>query len=340
MKLNKYIKTTGLLAIAVLWMACEKAEMTGITVDKESLTLILGYNEQIVVQPIPIDVNVDTRTYEWSSDNEAVATVTPFGIVRTVEEGTCNITVKHGAFSKTIPVTVTDPVVLPNKVAHWEFEGADPRTATIGRNLVYGKRIDGSPRTSQIPTTDLAGFTSVNGPKADNKAVRVAQWYFFQAEHGIAPNGGGTKVNEYTIMFDFRIPQTGWHCFLQTDPNDDGDGDLFTNGSGRVGVGATGYSETAVPPGEWHRLVASVKSEAFVDYYLDGVLIHSLSAGGKDLADFPVDGHRFALDSKIVLLGDEDGEDADIEVSEIAMWNQALDANQVKKLERRESKLR
>jgi hypothetical protein len=341
MKRNNYIKITCLLAMVFLWAACDKeSSMTGITVDKESLSLILGNNVQITVQPIPVDVSVDTRTYEWSSDNEAIATVTQFGIVRTVEEGTCNITVKHGTFSKTIPVTIVDPVVLPDKVAHWKFEEADLRTATIGNDLVYGKRIDGSPRTSQIPITDLAGFTSIAGPKADNKAVRVSQWYFFQVEHGIAPNGGGTKVNEYTIMFDCRIPQTGWHCFLQTDPNDNGDGDLFTNGSGKVGVGATGYSETAVPPDEWHRLVASVKSGEFVNYYLDGSLIHSLEAGKKDIADFPIDDHRFVLDSKIVLLGDEDGEDGDIEVSEIAMWNQALDAAQVKKIERRETKLR
>jgi hypothetical protein len=254
-----------------------------------------------------------------------------------VEEGNCNITVMHGAFSKTISVSITDPIVVPNKAAHWTFEDADLRKATIGQDLVYGKRIDSQPRTSEIPTADLAGFTAINGPKSDNKGVRVAQWYFFQATHGIAPNGGGTTgVNDYTIMYDFRIPLTGWHCFLQTDPNDDGDGDLFTNGSGRIGVGTTGYSTTAVPQGEWHRLVATVKSGEFVNYYLDGSSILAFT----NVAEIPVDGHRLVLQSKAVLLGDEDGEDNDIEVSEIAMWSQALDADQVKKLERIESKLR
>lgn len=235
---------------------------------------------------------------------------------------------------------VTDPIQIPAKKAHWEFEDVDMRKATIGQPLIYGKRIDGSPRASEIPTTDLRGFTSIAGPKSDNKAVRVAQWSFFSATHGIAPNGGGAKVNEYTIMFDFRIPQTGWHCFLQTEPNNNDDGDLFTNGSGKVGVGATGYSADAVPAAEWHRLVASVKSGQFVNFYLDGALIHSLEAGNKNIADFPIDGHRFVLDSKIVLLGDEDGEDGEVEVSEIALWDQALNADQVKKLERTESKLR
>jgi hypothetical protein len=229
---------------------------------------------------------------------------------------------------------------VPNKKAHWTFENADPRAAAIGQPLTYGKRIDGSPRTTELPTTDLSGFTPIAGPKSDNKAIRVSQWYFFGATHNIAPNGGGMKVNEYTIMFDFRIPQTGWHCFLQTAPNNDNDGDLFTNGSGKVGVGSTGYSADAVPAGEWRRLVASVKSGKFVNFYLDGNLIHTLDAGGKNIADFPIDGHRFVLEDKIVLLGDEDGEDGDIEVSEIALWEQVLNADQVKKLERTESKLR
>lgn len=330
-----------MLVLAVLWTACEEeTSMTGIAVDRESLALQLGNNAQITVQPIPADVSVDTRTYQWTSDNEAVAVVTPFGVVRSVEEGTCNITVQHGSFSATIPVTVVDPVQVPAKQAHWTFDGDNPLEALIGQPLVYGKRIDGSPRTTDLPTTDLSGFTPVAGPTSGNKAIRVATWYFFGATHNIAPNGGGTQVNEYTILFDFRIPETGWRCFLQTAPNNDDDGDLFTNGSGHVGVGSTGYSADAVPAGEWHRLVATVKSGEFINFYLDGSLIHSLDAGGKSLADFPVDGHRFVLGDKIVLLGDEDGEDGDIEVSEIALWNQALNADQVKKLERTESKLR
>jgi hypothetical protein len=341
MKTTRFIKAASLIACAALWTACEKeATLTGISVDRESLSLQLGNNAQITANPIPADASVDTRTYEWSSDNESVAVVTPFGIVRSIEEGTCNITVRNGAFSATIPVTVVDPIQVPAKKAHWTFDEADPRAAAIGQPLVYGKRIDGSPRTTQLPTDDLSGFTPIAGPASDNKAIRVAQWFFFGATPGIAPNGGGQGVNEYTILFDFRIPQTGWHCFLQTAPNNDDDGDLFTNGSGKIGVGATGYSADAVPAGEWHRLVATVKSGAFVNFYLDGALFHSLEAGGKNIADFPVDGHRFVIQGKIALLGDEDGEDGDIEVSEIALWDQALNADQVKKLERTESKLR
>jgi hypothetical protein len=325
MKMNNYIKITCLFGMAFLWAACNKeAEMTGITVDKESLSLQLGDHAQITVQPVPENVSVDTRTYEWSSDNEAIATVTRFGIVHTVEEGTCNITVKHGAFSKTVPVTITDPIVVPDKIAHWKFENAaDLTEATIGNPLVYGK---GAGTGLDMPTTDLSGFTPIDGPKSDNKAVRIAKGYFFGAAHGLT-----TPVTVYTLMIDFKIPAIGsWHTFYQTDQTNGNDGEVFINTSGAIGVGATGYSDTKVTAGEWHRFVVSCKLGEALNYYLDGALIKTSSTADD----------RFALAANILLLGDNDGDDGDIDVSEIAMWQEALDANQVKKLERTESKLR
>jgi hypothetical protein len=50
---------------------------------------------------------------------------------------------------------------------------------------------------------------------------------------------------------------------------------------------------------------------------------------------------RFGLDfTHLIFFGDNDGDDADIDVSEVAIWSEPLDENQVKKVERKESKLR
>ncbi|MDR1681739.1 MAG: Ig-like domain-containing protein [Prevotellaceae bacterium] len=330
--IHTYIKTACLLALTVLLAACEKdPSMTDITIDRTSLSLLLGDNAQITVQPVPVDANVDVREFEWSSDNEAIATVTRFGIVHTVEEGTCNITVKHGSFSKSVPVTITDPVVVPAKKGHWKFEGADLRTATTGQALVYGK---GGGAGIEVPTADASGFTSINGPKADNKAVRIAKGYFFRAAHGLTAPQGYPVVPEYTLMFDFRIPATGsWYTFFQTEMTNSSDGEVFIRPAGNIGVGSTGYSEATVSPNEWHRLVVSGKygDGGWYNYYLDGALVHTAVVADE----------RFGLDlSYIYLLADNDGDDADIDISEIAIWQEPLDALQVKKLERAESKLR
>jgi hypothetical protein len=333
MKTKDRSNLLALLAAASLLTACEKEQtMSDITVDRESLELVLGNHGQITVNPVPAGVSVDTRTFEWSSDNEAVATVTPFGVVRSVEEGTCNVTVKHGSFAKTVPVKVTDPVQVPAKKGHWRFDDASNLlAAATGTALNYGK---GAGAAFDCPTTDLSGFTAIAGPAADNKAVRVKKGYFFRAAHGLSVPEGYPVVPEYTLMIDFKIPELNfWYTFFQTAPkNDDGDAEVFINKSGAIGVGSTGYSETKVTPGEWHRLVVSAKYNDWFDYYLDGTRIHR---GGA------MNDPRFGLDAAALLFfADNDGDDADIDVAEIALWNQPLDEAQVKKLQRTESKIR
>jgi hypothetical protein len=337
MKTNYYIKAVCLLTITFLWAACEKEDsMTGITVDKESLSLLLGSNAQITVNPIPAGIDVDTRTYEWSSDNEAIATVTPFGVVHSVEEGACNITVRHGSFSQTVPVTITDPIVVPSKKAHWKFDDAANLTAaTIGNALEYAK---GTGAGFECPTADITGFTAIAGPKSDNKAVRINMRYSFRARHGIpAPTDGASIITEYTLMFDFQLPVIGvYYTFFQTDPGNAGDGDCFVRPAGTIGVGSTGYTENPVvtTANVWHRLVVSVKLGApSYNYYLDGEPIRKVST--------PLDPTRFGLDlTYLLFFADDSDEDNDIDISEIAIWNEALDDDQIKKLERTESKLR
>ncbi|MBE6639588.1 MAG: Ig domain-containing protein, partial [Ruminococcaceae bacterium] len=79
---------------------------TGITIDKESVTLEVGKNAILgaIITPAGVSVNL-----VWSSDNEAVVTVTKDGVLTAVAAGTATITVKSedGALSATCAVTVT-----------------------------------------------------------------------------------------------------------------------------------------------------------------------------------------------------------------------------------------
>jgi hypothetical protein len=362
---TKYLnKIACLLAAFSLFTACENEEpMTGIAVDKESLELILGYSGQITVNPVPADIDVDTRTYEWSSDNEEIATVTPFGVVRTVEEGTCNITVKHGTFSQTIPVTVIDPVQVPAKKASWLFDDAsDLLKAEIGQKLVYGRRWyngtnpnpDGgnqvpfdnvTENSTEIPASDVTGFASANGPKTGNGAIRMQPKYFLAAPHGIAPQAGvhDGKVNKWTIMMDIYMPQREgdgvdwrWHALLQTDLANSNDAEVWVRGNnGALGVGTSGYSDASKGLKEktWYRVVVSANCGASYKIYINGEMVLDASNKGNDA--------RFALDPAGVFFFIEDNRyniGADIICSGLAMWDVALDDQQVKKLERLENK--
>jgi hypothetical protein len=92
--------------------------------------------------------------------------------------------------------------------------------------------------------------------------------------HQILPKTGESKINEYTLQYDFKITETGaWRSFFQTSVNNSGDADLFINPGGEIGVAAVGYSGISITPNEWYRLIVSVKNGSHFNYYLDGQLL-------------------------------------------------------------------
>jgi hypothetical protein len=96
--------------------------------------------------------------------------------------------------------------------------------------------------------------------------------------HGIAPNGGGTRVNQYTLIFDIFVDTTGPGAasLWQVDPaNGAGnDGDLFWQGS-NFGQGGNGYrGDRTFTAGAWHRVIAAYDEAAtppVVTKYVDGI---------------------------------------------------------------------
>ena len=95
--------------------------------------------------------------------------------------------------------------------------------------------------------------------------------------HGIAPNGGGTRVNQYTLVLDVYVATTGPGAasLLQTSSaaNTD-DGDLFWQGS-NFGQGTGGYNgKGTFTAGAWHRVAAAYDMAAnppVVVKYVDGI---------------------------------------------------------------------
>ncbi|MCL4181189.1 MAG: metallophosphoesterase [Verrucomicrobia bacterium] len=193
----------------------------------------------------------------------------------------------------------------PEPVGAWGFDNpADLLQASAGGDLV----LEGA-------------HTAVPGLGAGDGAIRIGIGSYYRCEHGVTPNGSGNYVNQYSLLFDFRIPQFGpWYCFFQTSPANQNDGDCFVRANdGAIGVGQTGYSAMRAQPGVWQRLLIAVDNAAGIyDIYLDGELI-------LDGAPQSIDG-RFALDPTVLFFADENGEDAPIDVTRIAIYDRALTA--------------
>jgi hypothetical protein len=176
-----------------------------------------------------------------------------------------------------------------------------------------------------LPLQLVGSHQIVEGPDSGDYAAKIDVGSYYNMKHQIAANGGGTKVNEYSIQIDFKVEALGiWHCFYQTKIENDNDGDCFINTTGNIGVGITGYSTYMVNPNEWYRFVVSVKNGIQYEYYLDGQLINDGTAQELD--------GRFALDSLLLMFADENGEDGEIIVSEISIWNIALTNTEVQNL--------
>ncbi|RYD67499.1 MAG: hypothetical protein EOP83_02690, partial [Verrucomicrobiaceae bacterium] len=227
--------------------------------------------------------------------------------------GTDSYTVQasDGAVSTTsmVNVFVRDPAApaYPDPVGWWQFDYAQDHTlATIGNDLA----------------TSGSGFTQAPGISTGDGSMLVASGSHYIAAHGIpAGTGGGTKVNEYTLLFDVSYPSAGWKCLYQADGGNTTDGEIFIDTSNRVGCAAIGgYSTNTTAADTWYRIVVSVDNGTDRRVYVNGQLWYDGNAGSLD--------DRYALESLLHAFADEDGEDGPIRVSNLALWSTPLNATQ------------
>jgi hypothetical protein len=202
------------------------------------------------------------------------------------------------------------PADLPesNVTGQWDFDRGD-LSATVGKALRY---LDGTNGVTQAGTqfgtaTDLS-VGLINGQEA--RIIKVPgdldRNIGYLMEHGIAPNGGGTRVNQYTLIMDVMVGTTGpgAAAIWQTSSlNNTDDGDLFWQGS-NFGQGTSGYVGTgAFTAGAWHRIAAAYDMAAkppVVVKYVDGVFQDNWTANQG------LDNPRRALQPTAILFADGD----------------------------------
>ncbi len=206
------------------------------------------------------------------------------------------------------------PATIPASTAtgQWDFDYAN-LTATIGKDLAYfdpafdGPNGETDDKTTFGTTTEY-GIDDIGGVPA--KVVRVpgtlSRRVGYVMTHGIAPNGGGTKVNQYTLIMDVYVDTTGPGAAsllqISSDANTD-DGDLFWQGN-NFGQGGDGYiGRGTFTAGAWHRVVAAYDEAAtppVVVKYVDGIKQHEW------VANQGLDAARRALMPTAILFGDGD----------------------------------
>ena len=206
---------------------------------------------------------------------------------------------------------------VPAPKGAWEFNAPDPASATIG-----------------APLEIVGSAQNIAGVSAEDGAMTIGQGSYYICRHGIAPNGDGAKVNEWTLLIDFSYPASslsdppnGYNDLFQTDPTNADDSDWTINSSGAIGIGAVGYSDASgytTRENTWYRMVVVVDNGVRHDLYVDGVEIFKGNQQG-------IDG-RFSLVDALLLFAagnNQDGDDAPINISTVAIWDVPLSANEI-----------
>lgn len=208
------------------------------------------------------------------------------------------------------------PANHPGIKGLWEFNNtANLLQATYGSNL-----------------TLVGSQTPISGPTVSDGAVTIPSGSYYTCTHNIPANGGGTEVNEYSLVFDFRIPQLGqWYSFYQANSGNSNDAELFVNTNNQVGrsTNGPGYSTYQVLANQWYRMVVSVDLGNYYKVYLDGVLV---LAGGSISVDGEYALYPSTADNLIHFFADNDGEDKPIDIALAAIFDHPLTQTEVASL--------
>jgi len=200
--------------------------------------------------------------------------------------------------------------------------------ATYGADL----QDNGAAGDTSFGTTTSLGIPDINGVATPvmhfTPSTPVGDpWGGYKMYHGAAPNGGGSFVNQYTLIYDIYYPAGSdltWRCLLQTDTSNGTDGDLFVDNAVN-GIGISSIYNGNVTAGAWHRLAFAIDltgtetgtaTMPFIAKFVDGVKVGNQTAG----LDGGMDG-RWSLDSYALLFADNDGDVAEAYVSSVQFSN-------------------
>ena len=114
------VENTTLFATSTITVTNDPIAVSGITLDKESLSLNPGGTIQVNATISPS--NASNKAINWTSNNSSIATVSSTGLVSAVGIGNTVITATtvDGGFVDTVDVVVSE-VVIPEPVYSFTF---------------------------------------------------------------------------------------------------------------------------------------------------------------------------------------------------------------------------
>lgn len=283
-----------------------------------------------------------TLSYQWYHNGAAMPEQTASMLRLTNLQLTNAGSYTVGVSSGTLSITSSPPAVLtvqsaaPTRVTgQWDFEQGDLR-ATIGQPLQF---FDAAVQADvQFYSTTIFGISDIDGQAANvmlcnPSTANTTNWNGLIMTHGISPNGGGARVNQYTVIIDLLYPtwSSGFYRALwQTDPLNTSDAETFFDNFNGLGISVKYHGTLTLDT--WHRVVLAFDlTKREFGKYIDGTNVMTRADGdapyGPNDAQYlfvgtdpNTDGGvdmRWSLGPTALLLADDDGEIQPVYVSSI-----------------------
>jgi hypothetical protein len=169
----------------------------------------------------------------------------------------------------------------------WDFDSGN-LNATVGSPLTYADADTTS--GTQFGTTTALGITNINGSPANVMRFPIAtNGGGYQMPTPPTANGGGSTVNQWTMIMDILYPSVSSG---RTRPIIDCDAsvilfgpEFIVNPLNQIGAPATGKYFGTVSPDTWYRLGISVNTASEIALYVNGDQVGVLTGadtGGTD----------------------------------------------------------
>lgn len=153
----------------------EVVPVTGVSLNKPSTSLYIGQTETLTATVSPN--NATNKNVNWSSNNNAVATVDSSGKITAVSEGTATISVKtiDGNYSKSCTVTIkpiaVTGVTLNKSSTSIQVGKYETLTATVSPSGATHKDVTWSSDNNSVATVDQNG--KVTAVSVGNATITV-----------------------------------------------------------------------------------------------------------------------------------------------------------------------
>ena len=140
-------------------------------------------------------------------------------------------------------------------IGQWDFNSLD-LSATCGRDLEY---FDGNVQAgTSFGDSDFLGAGLIDGQIANIMSFPGATptpTGGYKMRHGLTGTGGGSNVNQYTLIMDVYYPGEAdrtVRTLLQTDPTNANEGDFRINENN--GLGVSGVFDGNIQSNTWYRI--------------------------------------------------------------------------------------